>query len=709
MAYWGGDGIQQQGGGAYQRGSGGGAGAGAGSGGLLSHLKYLDAFPKQREEAAEFFQRTTSGGVITLVSAAFMVLLFFSELRERRFQDSIRLRCLFTRVTTTHELSVDTTRGEQMEIHFDVTFPRMPCAWISIDAMDVSGELHLDVQDHDVYKKRLTPDGYPITDGVKHEVGPSRKPLPKDAIPVGKAGPARHLLQQAEQQQAAAAAEQVGQQQQQQQQQAAKPDDDAAAAGQQGGGHAAQGQEQQQQQQHAATAQDAGATGATAGGDAKGGAAAAGGGAKPASVMCLSCYGAEAHAGDCCNTCDEVREAYRRKGWALLDYEQVEQCHSEGFLTEINEQGGEGCHIWGKLLINKVAGNFHFAPGRSYQQGNMHIHDLSPFKQGQAFDFSHTVNKLAFGQEFPGMRNPLDGVEAEQNPSVAARGSSGVYQARAGATEGERSRTGGLRWSTVACRLAAYFLKVVPTRYAYLSNSTVATNQFSVTEHFIEANPHSSGSLPGLFFFYELSPIKVSFQESRLSLLAFLTSVCAIVGGVFTVSGIVDATIYHGGRALKRKMELGKLSTLFTGDICLMTTNSINVCAYSWAAAAIGIVAAVALVVAALAGSRAGAASVSLFLAVWYLALAITINVYSNKADNHTFTTSAGLELRLPLPQHKYRRDCYALAYTSFACSLKEEEAGYRAHGASAAPPPAGAYHTYAPKPDEASSSLPPV
>lgn len=162
--------------------------------------------------------------------------------------------------------------------------------------------------------------------------------------------------------------------------------------------------------------------------------------------------------------------------------------------------------------------------------------------------------------------------------------------------------------------------------------------------------------------------------------------------------------------------------TLFTGDICLMTTNSINVCAYSWAAAAIGIVAAVALVVAALAGSRAGAASVSLFLAVWYLALAITINVYSNKADNHTFTTSAGLELRLPLPQHKYRRDCYALAYTSFACSLvalacaallgpreKEEEAGYRAHGASAAPPPAGAYHTYAPKPDEASSSLPPV
>ena len=50
-----------------------------------------------------------------------------------------------------------------------------------------------------------------------------------------------------------------------------------------------------------------------------------------------------------------------------------------------------------------MAGNFHIAPGRSYQQGNMHIHDLSPFA-GQAFDFSHTIHKLAFGREYPGTR-----------------------------------------------------------------------------------------------------------------------------------------------------------------------------------------------------------------------------------------------------------------------------------------------------------------
>lgn len=28
---------------------------------------------------------------------------------------------------------------------FDVEFPRMPCSWLSLDAMDISGEMHLDV------------------------------------------------------------------------------------------------------------------------------------------------------------------------------------------------------------------------------------------------------------------------------------------------------------------------------------------------------------------------------------------------------------------------------------------------------------------------------------------------------------------------------------------------------------------------------------
>ncbi len=53
---------------------------------------------------------------------------------------------------------------------------------------------------------------------------------------------------------------------------------------------------------------------------------------------------------------------------------------------------------------------------------------------------------------------------------------------------------------------------------------------------------------------------QVKIVEHSSSFLSFLTSVCAIVGGVFTVSGIVDAFVYTSTRLIKKKMELGKFS-----------------------------------------------------------------------------------------------------------------------------------------------------
>lgn len=43
-----------------------------------------------------------------------------------------------------------------------------------------------------------------------------------------------------------------------------------------------------------------------------------------------------------------------------------------------------------------------------------------------------------------------------------------------------------------------------------------------------------------------LCPLQVQYREEYKSFTHFLTSVCAIVGGVFTVSGLIDSFIYHG-------------------------------------------------------------------------------------------------------------------------------------------------------------------
>ena len=64
----------------------------------------------------------------------------------------------------------------------------------------------------------------------------------------------------------------------------------------------------------------------------------------------------------------------------------------------------------------------------------------------------------------------------------------------------------------------------------------------------------------GVFFMYDLSPMMVQLTEHRRSFTHFLTGVCAIVGGVFTVAGMVDGMLYHSTRALRKKIDLGKAS-----------------------------------------------------------------------------------------------------------------------------------------------------
>jgi hypothetical protein len=99
--------------------------------------------------------------------------------------------------------------------------------------------------------------------------------------------------------------------------------------------------------------------------------------------------------------------------------------------------------------------------------------------------------------------------------------------------------------------------------YQYLDGTTRSAFQFSVTEHMRKLDPRSAsfdaatGLLPGVFFNYELSPIRVRIQEERKSFGHFLTSVFAIIGGVFVVMGMIDSLLHKTlegvARAARRK------------------------------------------------------------------------------------------------------------------------------------------------------------
>jgi hypothetical protein len=109
---------------------------------LKQRFTRIDAFTKTVEDARI---RTTSGGVVTISSILIILWLIWGEWADYR------------RVTVKPELVVDKGRGEKMEIHLNITFPRMPCELLTLDVMDVSGEVQTGVM-HGVSKVRLSPE-----------------------------------------------------------------------------------------------------------------------------------------------------------------------------------------------------------------------------------------------------------------------------------------------------------------------------------------------------------------------------------------------------------------------------------------------------------------------------------------------------------------------------------------------------------------------
>jgi hypothetical protein len=57
---------------------------------------------------------------------------------------------------------------------------------------------------------------------------------------------------------------------------------------------------------------------------------------------------------------------------------------------------------------------------------------------------------------------------------------------------------------------------------------------------------------------YKMSPIQIIVSEKLKPFYHFITSVCAIAGGVFTVAGLMDSVGYNTAKVLKKKVDLGK-------------------------------------------------------------------------------------------------------------------------------------------------------
>ena len=184
-------------------------------------LKHFDAYPKPLED---FRVKTLSGAFITVICTILVVTLFIYEWNA------------YMTVEVDQEIFVDLTRNPKLTINLDITFPRLHCSLLSLDAMDVTGDSQLDVI-KGLKKMRLNPDGMPIKEDLNsHQSKPSTT---FTSTAASGSLPSSVLSELASNQSDQTALEN----------------------------------------------------------------------------RCMSCYGAETSMRKCCNTCDEVRAAYRQKNW----------------------------------------------------------------------------------------------------------------------------------------------------------------------------------------------------------------------------------------------------------------------------------------------------------------------------------------------------------------------------------------------------------
>ncbi|XP_061899754.1 endoplasmic reticulum-Golgi intermediate compartment protein 1 isoform X2 [Entelurus aequoreus] len=179
---------------------------------------------------------------------------------------------------------------------------------------------------------------------------------------------------------------------------------------------------------------------------------------------------------------------------------------------------GAGCRFEGEFTINKVPGNFH-------------VSTHSATAQPQSPDMTHIIHKLAFGEKLQmlkvqGAFNALGGADKLSSNPLASHD---------------------------------YILKIVPTVYEDLSGRRRFSYQYTVANKEYVAYSHTGRIIPAIWYRYDLSPITVKYTERRQPLYRFITTICAIVGGTFTVAGIIDSCIFTASEAWK-KIQIGKMS-----------------------------------------------------------------------------------------------------------------------------------------------------
>ncbi|KAJ9182722.1 hypothetical protein P3X46_006682 [Hevea brasiliensis] len=189
-----------------------------------------------------------------------------------------------------------------------------------------------------------------------------------------------------------------------------------------------------------------------------------------------------------------------------------------------------GCRIEGYVRVKKVPGNLII----SARSGS---HSFDP----SLMNMSHVISHLSFGMNVsPKLMN-----EAKRLMPYIGR------------SHDKLNGRSFINHRDVDANVTIeHYLQIVKTEVVARRSS----REYKLLEEY-EYTAHSSlvqsVYIPVAKFHFELSPMQVLITENPKSFSHFITNVCAIIGGVFTVAGILDSILHNTIRMMK-KIELGK-------------------------------------------------------------------------------------------------------------------------------------------------------
>lgn len=169
----------------------------------------------------------------------------------------------------------------------------------------------------------------------------------------------------------------------------------------------------------------------------------------------------------------------------------IKSARKKSFKKGKERKNGRACRVYGTLEVHHVQGDFHITA-----EGVGYLSTRQTFLEDM--NFTHRIDELSFGTYYPNLVNPLDGTHAD---------------------------------SLAHFHRFQYFLNVVPTTYNSGSRH-IKTNQYAVTEQSRHTDNHIGEFFPGIYFKYDIEPVSLVIEDTRMPFMQFLIRLLGVLGGI---------------------------------------------------------------------------------------------------------------------------------------------------------------------------------